>query len=917
MSSVARAKPCFIVPSNPLMARRMALSTAVSLALGAMPVYAEDWEGNIEVFAMPTNERTLMGAQLLQPIWQDQTSMAYLDFRGIVDLGDTNEFNLGAGYRRMAFDRRWIFGGYASFDTRETRTDNRFNQVTLGLEALSREWDFRVNGYIPTTDEKTLGPASFGGRFQGNRLFAGRRTEEALHGMDIEVGRLLEFIPFGETRLYLAGYHFDGDVVSKSTGFGKKARIEYRPRKDITLELGIQDDNLFGTESFLKISYSFGMPAENGIRTMDERMVEFAERDVDIRTTGPLPERLTTATGPGKDLLISDNVVHVDNENDDPEGGDGTIENPYTSVANCNAGRCVNNQGAIIYVHEGEMDYTDEGFMLENMQRLLGQGVSLYGIGGDAYPVLRDNTTDNGSYGVELSRNNEVAGLRFEGHEYAISNYNAKYGSGININSFNIHDNQIYGASSAGIEIFTGSFEGNVSSTGRIANNTIVGSYGEFGGGQGTGIFLGNTALGNGASSTQSVTVTQNDIAGHESGLYAENTAINGGSATQNLDIGSNYFAGNKYTGAHFTNRDSSGTGETAIQDITLTGNTFVANGIGNGQDDGPLINGPGMGSKYGGGAVFGNYAEGESAVAQQTISASDNVFALNSNGLMAYNRGDEGGSAQQDVTLTNNEFYENKYAGAGFINLDGASDPIARTATQNVTLIDNEFRYNGLYGGGGPVGSGAASFMNSAKYGSTATQTADLSGNSMLYNSMGLSALNLGIDGGAATQEFTLTDNQIGNSEFGGAGFLNIDGGSAPQAITAIQRVTSNGGNSISNNNGPGVYAENNAFDGGEARQFVDLSGDSINSNDGPAVLVGNRSEDADSLAQQELRLNGASLTDNAYGGVFSNEADGGTANQYGDLYGADFGGSGGYAIDGDAVQQFILPDGDEFNNL
>ena len=257
--------------------RRNALATAIATILTPAAVHIDVWQRNIEIFVEPTSEhRNLSGGRWLEPLLQDNISLFYSDIRGVFDIGSTEELNFGLGYRHLIFDRRWILGGYASIDTRSTSRDNRFNQITLGVEALSREWDLHANGYLPLTDEKLIGSSSTGGIFQGQSLFSNGVFEEALHGADVEAGRLLEFIPFGETRLFVGSYWFDGNIVTESTGVGLRARLEFRPRKDIALEIGAQHDELFGTESFLRIRYSFGMPKETGVRTLDERMVQFA-----------------------------------------------------------------------------------------------------------------------------------------------------------------------------------------------------------------------------------------------------------------------------------------------------------------------------------------------------------------------------------------------------------------------------------------------------------------------------------------------------------------------------------------------------------------------------------------------------------------------------------------------------------------
>lgn len=821
--------PLVVVSSDhSVIIRRTALATAIGLAIGPAFAQAEGWSRNIELFALPTTERTLMGGQWLEPVWQDQTSMVYLDFRGVFQVGRTDEFNFGAGYRKMAFDRRWIFGGYAAFDTRSTEADNRFNQVTMGIEALSREWDFRANGYIPVTSEKTLGPASFGGRFEGNRLFTGRRTEEALHGADLEVGRLLNFIPFGETRLYIGGYHFDGDVVSKSTGLGKRARLEFRPRKDIALEFGAQDDNLFGTEGFIKIRYSFGMPAETGVRTMDERMVQFAERDIDIKTTGGLPENITTATGPGNDLLVTSNVIHVDNENDDPAGGEGTFENPYNTVADCNNARCAGNPGALIYVHEGIAPYAEaEGsFSLENRQRLLGQGVSLYGIGGDVFPSMQGH-----DIAVSLASNNEVAGLEFRNNYVGVVSYFEGSNSGSN---FNIHSNRFIGNEYAGAAILNA----NSSSTGRIAGNYFEGNY--------IGVLAANGAF-DGLDSTQNLAINDNRFSYNGYGVKAYNVAEGGGTATQNLTLNGNVFENNYEAGAFFENSETVTTNgqldppkyRTARQNVDLNNNTFSNNEFG---------------------IYFLNRAAGSGATAIQNATLANNTIRGNKYGIGAYNVAEGGeedmgnkypAEATQSLVLTDNVISDNAY-GVKAYNISGtdAGDKYPAAATQSLVLTDNVISNN-------EIGVGS---INAAKYGGFSSQSTTSSGNQITNNAaFGSKYMNMA-DEGVALQEVNLTNHNASNNGVANVTFLNLSSDGY-----AGQQVNASGGN-FSGANTAGALIFNYAEGGGGALQEVDLTNANLSNNNGYGALISNKYYDGGN-ASQFVDLTGANVSGNYYG--------------------------------------------------
>ena len=422
--------------------RRTTLAAAIATTITPVALQANNWERNIEIFVIPTTStsKPIAGGQILQPLFQNHNSLTYADLRAIIRYGETEEFNFGLGHRMIRND--WILGGIFSFDTKNSERDVWHHQATFGLEALSRQWDVNFNYYLPISGTETVADGTRGGTFVGTRLFANGVVEEALEGLDFEVGALLPFVPFGETRLFLGAYYFDGDVAP-STGFGKKIRLEFRPRKNITLNFVGTDDNLFDNEFSVQIKYSFGYAAESGIRTLSERMIQFHERDIDIKTTAALSDSRMESGATGDRVLHESNVIHVDNLA--AAGGDGSIESPFDNLDDLGCVRCADSD-AFFYIHQGDgtANMLDTTVTLLNSQTIFGEGANLFGLGGVGnFPVL----TPAGD-GVVLANNNEVAGLEING-----AGRNGIYG--FNVTGFNIHDNRILNSGDDGINIIT------------------------------------------------------------------------------------------------------------------------------------------------------------------------------------------------------------------------------------------------------------------------------------------------------------------------------------------------------------------------------------------------------------------------------------------------------------------------------
>ncbi|MGB5443288.1 MAG: inverse autotransporter beta domain-containing protein, partial [Gammaproteobacteria bacterium] len=421
------------------------------------------WQPNIELFLTPGTDRSHAGAGVLFPLRQDANSMTFLNGQLVVGENSTNEANIGLGHRWFSPDRKRIYGAYGFFDTRESENDRRWNQLSIGGEMLMDSWDLRANIYYPIDDEdKWDTSSSLGGQaFQGNQVVGVQTTtgfyEEALHGFDAEVGYLIPGLAW-ETRAFAGGYYYDGDIVDSMTGV--RVRAETRPMKNIALSLAYQDDDLFDSQATLELRYSFGYKAEKGHRTLEERMIQFPGRDIDIIETSGLSPRDVTKTSSTQVALAND-VVHIDNTAG--AGGDGSFEDPFDSIGACEAsGECAGDPADYVFLHAGDSrsgtpyDPID-GIELAPGQSLIGEGVDFMGIAAGDHPVIEWDFAANGPGDIiTLADDNTVAGLELRGaardrvlHPDQIANPGAYIYvegnaiAGYNVTGFNIRDNII------------------------------------------------------------------------------------------------------------------------------------------------------------------------------------------------------------------------------------------------------------------------------------------------------------------------------------------------------------------------------------------------------------------------------------------------------------------------------------------
>ena len=857
--------------------RRTAMATALAVATApvnialAGSVRNTPWGRNIDFFIAPSTDREPhLGAQLLQPLFGNAEWLTYGDLRALYNTNSTTELNIALGHRRY-YGNNWLLGGYLSFDTRLTDRNKRHNELTFGLEALSVQWDANFNYYLPISDPKVVGVGTSGGTFAGNSFFANGVVEEALEGFDVEIGTLVPFVTPGETRFYVGGYNYEGEVAP-NTGVGVKTRLELRPRKDIILGFSVQHDELFGTETQFQIKYSFGYPRESGVRTLDERMIQFHERDLDVKETSSIPDRKMESSDPAfRTVVFNNNVIHIDNVKG-TAGGNGSYERPYDSFATCIGKRC-DRPDTVIYVGANGKastltNYDTTSFSLSNRQSLFGRGVKLFGFGGDAFPTL----TSAGDT-VILARDNEIAGFRFD----AAGN-NAIYG--FNSTGFNIHNNLIQNSANNGISLFYDE------STPRTV----------------TGVINNNAISGNGNNGVYVYT----SIFDNRTGVTSQTFDITNNAITNNGNNGvfiNSYLYNNNHAGTRFN------------QTFNITGNKIVNNA-----NDGIYI----------GNYIGDLYTDNRSSLIQVVNIADNNISNNGGNGIHVYNETDTDASfLSQRLTITNNtiinngsdgifvDFYNdyndsqlnfkgiitgNTITGNGDDGIDINFDTYESSRNNIDILIDN----NKITGN---AGNGIYMYFDNA-YTYNGNQKVVISNNDISNNgSSGIYIFTHQTSLGVTSQSFLITNNTINNN--GNYGIkINNDvyvWGTGGVIGDFAQSITISD-NSINNNGSDGVkiYNDLNIYDPGDFTQNIHLFGNTIknNANDGVKLWHYNP---GDGFATQKVLFTNNTITGNGSYDVGIYNA----SNTYSIQYVTSGGGNtiGTIYVDGDGTQSVTLP--------
>lgn len=218
--------------------------------------------------------------------------------------------NVTIGHRFLQSPNQ-IFGGYISYDNRNTG-EATFNQLGAGFESLSNNLDFRVNGYLPIGDKRTMIGSSFPGTgaFQEGSLRLDRiqQFEEALPGIDAEAGTRLLALGQGSLRGYAGLYYYGGG--EEASGFlGVRTRLLALPTENIHVGLTLQNDPRFDTQLIFSVGATFpGVAGRGGTQpvSLANRLGEAVQRVPSITVDEQFIRDTITPTIGGNNLRFVD-----------------------------------------------------------------------------------------------------------------------------------------------------------------------------------------------------------------------------------------------------------------------------------------------------------------------------------------------------------------------------------------------------------------------------------------------------------------------------------------------------------------------------------------------------------------------------------------------------------------------------------
>jgi hypothetical protein len=251
-----------------------------------------------------------------------------------------------------------------------------YNQVGISGEWLTDYGNLRSNGYIPVgTTAQTMGP------FVGNSFLCNYGINAALAGADLEVGAWIPGLADWAGMVSVGGYAFgnarynlaDGRDVVPYFG-GVFTRLDLTLVRNWDFSLQANNDSFFDWTGFARLTYRMGGSRR---RNVPDQMEQPMFRNEHIVRAHQAPEQaINAATG------LPYQVYHVDNSATTLPAGNGTSENPFTTLQQASAAATA--QHDIVFVHVGQSetcpyDTSSTGgyqFQADN-QYLVGEGTTL------------------------------------------------------------------------------------------------------------------------------------------------------------------------------------------------------------------------------------------------------------------------------------------------------------------------------------------------------------------------------------------------------------------------------------------------------------------------------------------------------------------------------------------------------------
>ncbi|WP_052292088.1 hypothetical protein [Mesorhizobium japonicum] len=487
--------------------------TTLALGLSGVVAYGDPdglWQPQIRAIVGADNNGGNAALEGFIPIKQTAESVLFLDVRAKHDFKDASGQDIGLGIRRIV-NPDLMVGGYAYINL-ENYNSTQFTAATLGVEAITPNFDAHVNVFVPikgdSTDHTTSSTLSMVSNQLIEQISVLDHRDYAAWGIEGEIGAQVPVnLPDKHSlRLDIGGYHFedphgdDGSVTGAKAGFEYTIGDVFGSGTELVFAGEVRNDNRDDTQFAgsvrLNIPFNPGhgsdttgaigtdpvYPVSEGLR---KRVNERVRGDIGVRiqsqelnggSTTRVAINAATNAAFGKFYFADGGLA-----------GAGTQADPTTlDDAVAKAGN-----GGFVVALGGNGNLTTAGVTLANGQTVIGGGESVtaklsgggtttFNLGGSDGTIQGTNVANNV---ITLGTGNTLNGITITGGANGIF--------GNNVTGTTLTNVTVTGAGGNGAE-FTGNST-NVSASGFTATgNGLDGLHIE---GNGTYNFAGTTLL--------------------------------------------------------------------------------------------------------------------------------------------------------------------------------------------------------------------------------------------------------------------------------------------------------------------------------------------------------------------------------------------------------------------------------------
>ena len=243
-------------------------STAVAFVLSAAPANAQSAAPRLEVELNGSADALGGEFGLFAPADIGDGTIAYGSvYAGI--LPGAGEFygSVGAGVRTR-LDADFVLGGNLHYDALGSGNGNAYQQISAGLELLSRHYEFRLEGNLPVGTTSNIEDDLTSVGIEDDALAIRQGYEVALYGLRAEAGFRLPVFEDDSGRslkLFAELFTRGGELIAPVHGLGVRAElqladIEQWPGANLTFGAGLSHDTSgqTGAQAFFRLSAPLG-----------------------------------------------------------------------------------------------------------------------------------------------------------------------------------------------------------------------------------------------------------------------------------------------------------------------------------------------------------------------------------------------------------------------------------------------------------------------------------------------------------------------------------------------------------------------------------------------------------------------------------------------------------------------------------